>query len=171
MITTTKQDGSVEVTSTGCVVRVWGESVQVMSDIYEYHTYALAFDNDTGTFVRHFLYSDYGTPSEKRSATVDATDEIVALYEASEAVKAAQKALEHAQNVRETALAEVRSPSRGKTLKVIRGRKVPVGTVGECTWFGVGKGYGYRPGRDRVGMKVNGETVYTDAHNVEVVVG
>lgn len=179
-ITTTKQDGSVQVSFTGCVVKVYGDSVQVMSDIFEYHTYALVLDNDSGEFKSVFLYSDYrGSSDDKREATVDATEQVQALYEAHTAMVEAKKAMERAEARRADALREVRTPGRGKTLKVVRGRKVPVGTVGECTWYGEGRSYSpfrssYRnsaPGPMRVGIKVNGEVVYTDARNVEVVVG
>ncbi len=179
-IQVTSKDGSVQVSHTGCTLKTYGESVQVMSDIYEYHTYALVFDNDSGEFKSVFLTSDYPSSSgEKRVATVDATEEVKALYEAHEIMVEAKKALDRAEARRADKLAEVRTPGRGKTLKVVKGRKVPVGTVGECTWYGEGRSYSpfrssYRnaaPGPMRVGIKVNGEVVYTDARNVEVVVG
>lgn len=173
MITTTKKDGSVETSFAGCVVSVAAESVQVMSDIWEMHTYALVFNNESGTFEKRFLYSDYGFSSndEKRTAEADATDEIKVLYDCHMAVHEAKLALERAEAGRERALNEVRCPNRGKTVKVVRGRKIPRGTVGECTFYGQGKSYGFRAPAWRVGMKVNGEVVYTDARNVEVVVG
>ena len=171
-IQVTSKDGSVQVSYTGCVVKTYGESVQVMSDIFEWHTYALVFDNDSGEFKTVFLTSDYGTPEEKREATVDATEEVQALHEAHTAMVEAKKAMERAEARRAEALAEVRTPGRGKTLKVVRGRKVPVGTVGECTWYGRGKGYGFREGEMRVGLKMaDGRVEYTAARNVEVVVG
>jgi hypothetical protein len=177
MITITKDDGSLEVTFTGCVVSIDTESVQVMSDIWERHTSALVYDNEKGTFTHRFLYSDYGS-DRKSSATVDATDEVRALYEAHKAVEAAKKTLERAEAARERALQDVRTPARGKIVKVVKGRKIPKGTVGECTWYGEGRSYqpfrsSYRDrmsGPMRVGMKVDGKIVYTDAKNVEVVV-
>ena len=175
MITTTSKDGSVTLSYVGCVVAVTEESVQVMSDIFEHHTSALVFDNETGSFKSVFLYSDYGGSftENKLTAVVDATESILALYEADQAVKAAQKALDRAQTVREEALREARRPGRGKTLKVVSGRKIPKGTVGECTFYGEGRSF--RPYSQvnpwRVGMKVGNDVVYTDAHNVEVVLG
>lgn len=170
--TTKKSDGSVQVSYTGCVVKQYSESVQVMSDIFEYHTFAVVLDGDSGEFKTVFLCSDYPCSSdETRTATVDATEEVQALYEAHLAMVEAEKALERAKNRRAEALADARCPGRGKTIKVVRGRKIPVGTVGECTWYGQGKGYGFRPGKMRVGIKVNGAVEYTDAHNVEVVLG
>ena len=181
MITTTKKsDGSVETKFVGCVVSIEKRSVQVMSDIYEYHTYAMVFNNETGNFEEHFISSDYYPEGQdRRGATVNATDEIKYLFEKEQAVIAAKKALRNAEAAREEALRSVRCPGRGKTLKVVRGRKIAKGTVGECTWYGEGRNYspyrssyrGQAAGPMRVGMKVNGEVVYTDASNVEVVVG
>ncbi len=171
-ITVTSKDGSVQVSYTGATLKTYGESVQVMSDIFEYHTYAVVFDNDSGEFKNVFLTSDYPYADEKREAVIDATDEIKALYEAHLAMIQAKKALERAEARRAEALAEVRTPGRGKTVKVVRGRKVPVGTVGECTWYGRGRGYGFREGEMRVGIKMaDGRVEYTAARNVEVVVG
>lgn len=58
---------------------------------------------------------------------------------------------------------EARVPRRGRTVRVVRGRKIPKGTVAEVFWFGETR-YGWR-----VGLEVDGERVFTDARNVEVV--
>jgi hypothetical protein len=168
MITTTKKDGTVSTSYVGCVVSVTEESVQVMSDIFERHTYARVFDNETGAFKVVFLFSDYGGSysDETRAATVDATESILALYEADKAVTAAKKALARAEEALEEALSEARRPGRGKTLKVVKGRKIPKGTVGTCFWIGNGD-YGVR-----VGLKTAaGETLWTAASNCETVIG
>ena len=54
--------------------------------------------------------------------------------------------------------------AKGVTVRVVRGKKVPIGTTGVVIWFGEGK---YGP---RVGIKpaAGGEAVWTDAKNVEV---
>jgi len=54
--------------------------------------------------------------------------------------------------------------AKGVTVRVVRGKKVPIGTTGVVIWFGDGK---YGP---RVGIKpaAGGEAVWTDAKNVEV---
>lgn len=171
IVITSKKDGSVTTSFVGCVVKVETASTQVMSDIWEYLTYATAYNDDSGTFERHFIRGEYESADEKREAAVDATDEVKALYEAHLAVEEAKKTLESLERRRAQALAEVREPGRGKTLKVVRGRKIAIGTVGECTWYGRGRGYGFREGKMRVGIKVNGGVEYTDAHNVVVVVG
>lgn len=52
---------------------------------------------------------------------------------------------------------------KGKRIQVVKGRKVPVGTAGECIWLGDGQ-YG-----KRVGLKDDGGLVHwTSLENVEV---
>lgn len=60
---------------------------------------------------------------------------------------------------------------KGKTVKVVKGRKVPVGTTGVCFWVGEGKSFNYGATRPwRVGFKdASGETFWTALSNVEVV--
>lgn len=58
---------------------------------------------------------------------------------------------------------EAATPSRGKTVKVVRGRKVAKGTVGRVFWYGEGQ-WGWS-----VGLELNdGTRVFTAARNVEV---
>lgn len=61
--------------------------------------------------------------------------------------------------------------AKGKIIRVVRGRKVPQGTTGECVWLGAGKSYSYYDrGADRVGIKdSNGQVHWTAASNCEVV--
>lgn len=61
--------------------------------------------------------------------------------------------------------------SKGKTVVVNRGRKVPIGTTGTVVGFVQAKSYGYhhRP-NDRVGIKDDaGEVHWTSVDNVDVV--
>lgn len=85
----------------------------------------------------------------------DVQREIYARFAAEDAAAAAAK--------------EAATPSVGKTVKVVKGRKVKVGTVAEVVWYGT-SGYGYHP-TYRVGLLVEGERVYTAASNVEVQQG
>ncbi len=99
------------------------------------------------------------------SATVDATPEVRAAYDAYRAeLAASQRAAQ--------AAAEAATPRVGKTVRVVKGRKVPVGTVAEVTWYGAGKNYNRysrEAGPMRVGLQIDGATVWTDASNVEVI--
>lgn len=125
--------------------------------------YAVCWNHDKGEPERVEYATTRGW-TYPNSAHVDATPEVVAAWEAwSRACQAA----------RETARLETerRTPARGKTLKVVKGRKVPVGTVGECTWYGEGKKFGYYGSTPmRVGLRtLDGTVHWTDAKNVEVV--
>jgi hypothetical protein len=90
-------------------------------------------------------------------AGVDATEEV---YDAWNAWRAAvsQRAREEARWER------LEQPRRGRLVRVISGRKVKVGLVGEVSWAGKGL-YG-----DRVGIRdQSGHTEFTSAKNVEVI--
>lgn len=97
-------------------------------------------------------------------------------WEAWEAEKAAERAAAQARAEELRRLDEEReaaTPRKGKTVEVIRGRKVPIGTRGEVFWYGEGKNFD-RWGRGSAPMRVGfkdaaGETHWTDAYNVEVV--
>lgn len=119
------------------------------------------FDFETGEFAQQ------GTGYTPQGITVDATPEIMSAWEAA---KVAKKAAQQASAMRSCLVQakreaeyEAATPRPGKTLKVVAGRKVPKGTVGECFYYGEGQ-WGYR-----VGMMVEGEKVWTAASNVEVV--
>ena len=86
----------------------------------------------------------------------DATPEVIALYAAYQA-EAERKYREERER------AEAARPARGKVLKVVRGRKVSIGTMGTCFWVGDS-----RWGK-RVGIKDAAGTVHwTAISNVEV---
>lgn len=94
-------------------------------------------------------------------AEVDAFPEVRAAYESNvqaQRAEAARKAAHRAE------LEAIMRPEKGKRLEVIRGRKVPRGTVGECIWVGQSN-YG-----TRVGIKdANGNVHWTAITNVQVV--
>lgn len=94
------------------------------------------------------------------AATVDATPEILAAYqERRENIAAAMKAERDAE---EKELQDA-IPSRGKAVRVVRGRKVPIGTEARVFWYG-DSGFG-----PSVGLElVNGSKVFTAAKNVLV---
>ena len=93
------------------------------------------------------------------TATIDAPVEVLKAYET------------YLHNLRVTrvrkkAEKEARTPRRGKDVKVVRGRKTPIGTEGVVIWLGECK----FSGKARVGIKTPaGETHFTAGTNVEVV--
>jgi hypothetical protein len=87
----------------------------------------------------------------------DATADVLAKYEAYNQEVRRQNDL-----ARTAMLARI--PEKGKTIKVVKGRKVSHGTVGVCIWRGRTQ-YG-----ERVGLKdSNGQVFWTASSNVEVV--
>lgn len=91
------------------------------------------------------------------SAEADATPEVSAAY-------VAHRQAEASRRYRELEAVRAREVSKGKRLRVMRGRKVAHGTEGECIWLG-DNGYGFR-----VGIRTDaGEVVWTAAKNTEVV--
>lgn len=65
---------------------------------------------------------------------------------------------------REAKARERNTPLKGRTVEVVRGRNVPIGTTGFVIWFGEGK-WG-----ERVGIKdAAGEVFWTAATNVRVI--
>lgn len=133
--------------------------------------YAVVWNADKGATERVGYASTRGW-TYPNGAAVDATPEVVAEYEAFCAAARKRAAAEKAAE-------EAATPRKGRTVKVVRGRKVPVGTVGTVIWYGAGKSFGpaprYRGGWSttapmRVGIKDAAGTVHwTAASNVEVV--
>ncbi len=90
------------------------------------------------------------------ASAADATPEVVAKYDAWDKARRETARRDHEEWLR-------RQPAKGKTLKVVRGRKVPKGLIGLCIWLGR-TAYG-----ERVGIKTeSGEVVWTALSNVEV---
>jgi hypothetical protein len=119
--------------------------------------YAIVWDAAEGR-TREVWYATTRGWTYRNSAAVDATEEVWAAYNAwrqarADEAAAAQAAWEAAQ------------PRKGRTVTVVKGRKVPLGTTGTVIWTGPG----YRGG-ERVGIKdAEGEVYWTAASNVEVV--
>lgn len=164
-ITTKKEDGSVEVEFAGCVVKTFVQEERVMSDVYADVGRAVVYNVEKDAFETVYVRAYFELDRGGREALVDATPEVKALYEAHLAVQEAEAKLNEAKRYRARSLEAMKTPMKGRTIKVVKGRKVPVGTVGTCFYVGQGD-YGMR-----VGLKTAaGETLWTAASNVEAVV-
>lgn len=161
-------------THQGLVLKAYWKTYQVMSDIWEDHPTVLVWD---GAKPREFPINylrggEFGLPDLEWGghyegvAEVDATPETLAAYKAYEDAKLAQERALREQASRERAEAEAREPRAGRWVKVVRGRKVPVGIQGYCFWVGATK-YGERAGI-QVGEEKD-EVVWTASSNVEAV--
>lgn len=134
--------------------------------------YALVWDDETESIVR----VDYATTrgwTYPNWATVDADE--ATLVKVFAFRKAAAERVAAA-----IAAEEAKVPRKGRMVKVIKGRKVPIGTVAEVGWFGKDR-YAriprnrvffdmYVPEEHRVGLRIDGEMVFTSAANVEVLI-
>lgn len=146
----------------GATIETFSRDERIMSDVWAYVTYARVWDAETGSPKTIRLQTEGWEASA--TAVVDATPEVLAAYEAWKVEQEAKRAAEEA--ARQAALAawEAKQPRRGRIIKVVKGRKVPKGTVGVCIWIGDGY-YG-----QRVGLKTDdGEVYWTAASNVEAV--
>ena len=145
---------------------------QVMSDVWDNVPYVIIL-NDSGHYQKIETYGGPGYDAQSHlkpyapSPEVDASPEMIAAYMAHIAAEqaAAEKARREseARRAAQRAEEERKAPRKGRTLRVVKGRKVPKGTEGVCFWVGESQ-WG-----KRVGMKVAGETVWVDAKNVEAV--
>jgi hypothetical protein len=150
--------------------------------------WALVWNDEQGKPERIEYASTRGW-SYPNTATVDATPEVLAKYKAYLAEQQRQGQVE-----RERCAAA--TPTKGKRVRVVKGRKVPVGTIGTVFWYGQAREFGFAPrngykahARDmhayaeslcppseglkrgrRVGLLLdNGDKVFTDATNVDVI--
>ncbi len=134
--------------------------------------YAVVFDEDSGT-IKNVDYATTRGWTYLNGATVDATPDVIAKASA----YASKLRLE---DLKARAAADARKPAVGKTVKVVKGRKVPLGTVGEVFWAGEGRSFRPAPryktgawsmkGALRLGIKTaDGAKYFLAATNVEVV--
>lgn len=153
--------------SFGRVVHRFSKETRIMSDVYDDAQFAVVWKGDED-FETVDCGCWYFCEPEIRAITVDASPGLIAVWEAVMVVKKRlseekdRLAWEHRLKVQ--AEAEAKEPKVGRTVRVVRGRKVAKGTIGVCFWVGTGR-YGLR-----VGLKTaEGDTVWVDGKNVEAV--
>ncbi len=148
------------------VLSVASREERVMSDVWDSVMRATVWNPETGQPESVYVTDGNSSSNGCRSfAEVDALPEYQAAYAAYRAAEAAEKAAQQAKYEADKRAAEAREPKKGRRVKVVRGRKIPVGTEGQCFWMGDTR-YG-----TRVGLKNDaGETIWVDAKNVEAVV-
>lgn len=153
-------------TYTGCCVKEREYNGYHDSDFY-----MTVWDEKENRFKEIEFASTRGWCYPCFTSRVDATPEVMERYKAHLAERE-RKYWEERKAV------EARTPSKGKMLKVVKGRKVPLGTVGVCIWTGTASYGGYQGHRkwlggrttERVGLKDETGTVHwTAASNVEVL--
>ena len=125
------------------------------------HYWADVFNPETGQFETVGLgYTPY-------DATVDAPADLQKIWDdlvaAKRASAMAANALSAYARALETEAWHAEQVKKGSWVKVVKGRKVPIGTVGQVKWEGEGQ-WGWR-----VLLDVNGEDVWTAGTNVEAL--
>ncbi len=138
----------------GCILEVYEHNGYDDSDFY-----AIAWDEKEDA-IRRIEYASTRGWSYPNSATVDATPEI--RNQALAHLRRAAIRESEAQNVRQSK--EVK-PDR--LVRVVKGRKVALGTTGRVCWIGKMR-YGASE-QWRVGLMVDGQCVFTARNNCEVV--
>lgn len=155
--------GTLEVTYVGAVLYTGEINGYDDSDFYA--------DVWTGTSVKRITYATTRGWTYANGAHVDATPDV----RAAAAVWYTARALE---SLKAKAADDALTPAKGKAVKVVKGRKVPLGTEGTVIWVGEGRYYGpvprYKNGWStkpaaRIGLRTaDGATFFTAASNVVV---
>ena len=153
--------------------RETSHNVRIMSDVYADLYYAVIWDDETGAPKTVGQgNSEFGCEFKIK---VDATKATLKKYEAWKAAdlirreKAAEirrvaEEKRRAEEAEANAERRARAVRKGVKVKVVKGRKVPKGTVGECFWEGGGQ---YGP---RIGLKeADGTTHWTATSNCTAI--
>lgn len=137
-------------THEGRVFLVQGEDVRVMSDVWDWITYAYIL-NAAGKIEKVPVSSwCFENKELVATVTVDATPEVLAAVQAIKDAEEAERVRREQVRRLQAAEAEWNSVSRGKTMTVFKGRKVAKGTTGFVFWTGP-DGYG----KTRVGLALD----------------
>jgi hypothetical protein len=132
--------------------------------------YMTVYEPETDSFNEILFATTRGWTYPAMGSKPDATPEVIAKWESYQ-----RRLAEKSQAIRETI--ETMTPDVGKTVEVIKGRKVPKGLVGVVFWVGAGTkytpNYGYSRHQrvaNRLGIKDSqGNTYWTSEDNVQVV--
>lgn len=163
----------METTWVGCVVSLGEHNHYDDSDFF-----AMVWDDSAG-MLREVEYATTRGWSYPNGASVDATPEVLSK------VEAWRQSVRDAANARREA-EKAAFPSRGKRVRVVRGRKLAHGLEGEVFWIGPNKFdrsaryrnplaeamgfHEFDKGRFRVGIRfLDGTKEFTAASNVDVV--
>ena len=116
------------VTHVGLVLSVYSQEDRIMSDVWATGTYALVWNLTTGVPQSIKLYdSEFGGDLQ---ATVDATPDIVARWDALQAAQEHAKMVQAEAEAQERAMERVLTVRQGALVTAIKGRKVPLNAVG-----------------------------------------
>lgn len=128
--------------------------------------YMLVWNPEKGAPEHILFYTTRGWMYPCQASRPDATPEVLA------ALKAYNDRIEH--SIREKhAKINAGMPAKGKVVRVVKGRNVPIGTTGPVFWANVDQewilGTLFRRYTGRVGIETPRGRVFTNADNVQVV--
>ena len=153
------------------VMSVHHEGLTICSRERNYHDdsdfYALTWNPETLRVEEHSVGTTRSGGTDHNSATADLADEHKPAYRQFLIDQQAVASKQHDVHEWESAMLAARRPeSRGQTVVVARGRKVPLGFTGRIIWTGTDN-YGH----DRIGVQPpEGEAQFMAAANVDVVI-
>jgi len=149
----------MEITYKGCVLSTYERNGSSDSDFY-----AIVWDEETQS-TKSIEYATTRGWCYPNGASVDATDDVIEKAEAHQK----QKDFEAWKRRNEE---KSRIPEKGRQVKVIKGRKIKQGSEGVVFWYGKGRVFSrsrFATAPMRVGINIDGDKVFTDAGNVEVI--
>lgn len=136
-IITYNKNNEPNITYQGLVVGLRSSQDRIMSDVWSTVHYATVYN---GTGFQNVCYRteefDYDQPVVA-SATVDAPEELVELYHFWCMAKKYGETLASYDVLQTNIILEQKTPNKGKYVKVVKGKKVPLGTEGMVFWEGV----------------------------------
>ena len=153
--TNSYSEGELVVEHVGRVVSVSQRDYRAMSDVYTVATFAMIIQDDY-SLKEILVNANFECDQSQGRAEVDISVELRAMLDLRAKVHAFEKEMAHAearQAMRERAeLAEKNSPVKGKKMRVVSGRKVPVGTIGTVAFIS----------RDGMSALIKGDDVWQD---------
>lgn len=154
-------------THVGLVLATREENYHDDSDFY-----ALVWNPEAQRIERVGYATTRGGGTDNNRAQADLSDEYKADVDAYVISRWVETLKAQERDAWLTAANEALTPERGSTVRVVKGRKVPVGTIATVFWKGIDE---YKTNRwgtyYRVGLRLeDGSTVYTSMDNVEVIV-
>ena len=149
-ITYTESDGTTTVTHEGRVLATYCDECRAMSDVYVMASYATVVEDD-GTYKNVLYNYNFELDTRGGVAIVDAPEPVVQAWNThKQALITLRRQQEHDAALLRMQEEEARRknrPEKGKVMRVVRGRKVKTGTVGEVFFVRDG----------RVGLNVTGK--------------
>ncbi len=158
-----------EVTYQGCVVEEVVREERIMSDVWATCRYAIVWDAEKSKFLTVSLgNSEFSGTWSSNLVKVDATAEVLELWNVHRLAESYRDRLLESDRRYYNELTVKMTIANGKTVRVVRGRKVPQGTEGVVFWMRDGR-LGLRTSDRRNDRGQWADVVWVTANNCAVV--